>query len=81
MRATRPSRQFWDTTVEMARAAIAWMSENSPARRIVASIPATNPAAIALARRAGLEEYGRNRRSFLKRGRLVDQVLLGISPE
>lgn len=56
-----------------------WMRGETGARRIVASIPATNRAAIRAARRAGFAEYGRNPRSFLKRGELIDQILLGVS--
>jgi RimJ/RimL family protein N-acetyltransferase len=67
------------TATHALRAAIAWMFAHTHAARIVASIPATNGLAIALARRAGLEQYGMNPRSFQKRGRLVDQILLGTS--
>lgn len=67
------------TATAALKAAIAWMFENTRARRIIAQIPATNRLAIELARRAGLEQYGINPRSFSKRGELVDLVLLGIS--
>ena len=81
MRRSRSSRRPHDTTAEMARAAIAWAFAHMPARRVVASIPATNRAAIRAAERAGMTRFGTNARSFLKRGELVDQVLLGISPQ
>lgn len=64
---------------EALRGAIAWMFENSPARRIVASIPAYNRLAIKLGRDAGMKAFGRNRDSFLKNAVLHDQLLLGIS--
>lgn len=67
------------TATAAARAVIAWAFRNTPARRVVASIPATNRLAIALAKRTGLTQYGVNSASFLKRGQLVDQILLGIS--
>jgi RimJ/RimL family protein N-acetyltransferase len=67
------------TATAALEAAIAWAFENTPARRIIAQIPATNRLAIALATRAGLVEFGRNPGSFLKRGELVDVHLLGIS--
>jgi hypothetical protein len=67
------------TATAALRAAIAWVFENTPARRIVAQIPARNRLAIELARRAGLQQYGTNYASFLKHGQLVDLILLGIS--
>jgi RimJ/RimL family protein N-acetyltransferase len=66
-------------TREALRGALAWMFANSPARRIVASIPAYNRLAIALARDAGLTRYGMNEKSFMRGGTLHDQVLVGIS--
>jgi RimJ/RimL family protein N-acetyltransferase len=70
----------WGKAAEYLRGAIAWSWQHTPARRIVARIPEYNRLALALARRAGLEQYGRNERSFLKRGRLWDTVDFGISP-
>jgi hypothetical protein len=67
------------TATAAARAAIAWLFEHTPARRIIGEIPATNRLAIAIAERAGMQHCGRNPRSFLKRGALVDLVQLGIS--
>jgi RimJ/RimL family protein N-acetyltransferase len=61
------------------RGAIAWMWANSPARRIVASIPEYNRLAIALSRAAGMKHYGTNPSSFQRGGALHDQHLTGIS--
>jgi RimJ/RimL family protein N-acetyltransferase len=66
-------------SAEALRGAIAWMFERSPARRIVASIPAYNRLAIALGKRAGMQQYGVNVASFERGGRLHDQILLGLS--
>jgi RimJ/RimL family protein N-acetyltransferase len=66
---------------EAARAVIPWLWAKTPCRRLVAQVPRTNPLAIRFARAAGLREFGVNERSFLKRGELRDQVLLGISKE
>jgi RimJ/RimL family protein N-acetyltransferase len=71
----------WGKATDYLRAAIAWSWIHTPARRIVARIPVYNRLALALARRAGLAEYGRNAGSFLKRGRLWDTVDFGISPQ
>ena len=64
---------------EASRAAFDWMFQNSPARRIVASIPDDNSLVLKLARDVGMEQYGVNRASFLRGGELRDQVLFGIS--
>jgi len=57
-----------------------WIFEHTPCRRIVTNVPVYNRVALAYAKRAGLVEYGRNPASFLKDGKLHDQILLGISP-
>lgn len=67
-------------TREALRGAIAWAFANTPARRIVASIPAYNRLAIRLARDAGMTQFGTNEKSFERGGALRDQILLGISP-
>lgn len=59
--------------------AIAWAFRETPARRLVASIPVDNRLAIALGEDCGMREYGRNPGSFLRDGELHDQVLIGIS--
>lgn len=75
------TRVWGSRAAAAARSLPGWVFSRSSCRRIVAAIPATNTAAIRGARRAGYLEYGRNPRSFLKGGELVDQILLGISPE
>lgn len=60
---------------EMAR----WIWEHTPCRRIVTSVAAYNRLALRFAERAGMTEYGRNPASWLKDGKLHDQVLLGMS--
>lgn len=67
------------TAAAAARAVVPWIWENTPCRRLVTVCPAYNRLAIRFAQRAGLERYGVNPASWQKGGRLVDQVLLGIS--
>ena len=64
---------------EALRGAIAWTFAETGARRIVASIPAYNKLAVKLALDCGMRAFGRNRESFLRGGRLHDQILVGIS--
>lgn len=66
---------------EAAREVFRWMWTQSTARRIVATIPRCNPLAVRLAERAGMRRIGIDEQSFLKYGKLQDQILLGVSPE
>lgn len=58
---------------------LAWMFQNTEARRIVGEIARDNKLAIRFARSAGFEIYGVNKRSKLRGGVLIDQICLGIS--
>jgi len=69
----------WGRSHQALRGAIEWVFEQGECRRVVASIPAYNRLAVALAITAGMSSYGRNERSFLKDGRMHDQLLFGIS--
>lgn len=73
------TRVFGAAAADAQRAIAPWIFSKTSCRRLVAQIPATNRAAIRAARRAGFVEYGCNPRAFLKRGELVDLVLLGVS--
>lgn len=64
-----------------AQACIAWAFENTPCRRLITTVPVDNPLAHRLATRADMSEFGRNPRSILRSGHLLDQVLLGISKD
>jgi RimJ/RimL family protein N-acetyltransferase len=58
-----------------------WMGERTPCRRIVTSVPSYNRLALRFARAAGMKQFGVNPASYLKTGKLHDQVLLGLSLE
>ena len=62
------------------KAILPWLWENTPCRRVIASIPAFNRLAVRYSSRVmGMRIMGMNEKSFLKNGRMWDQVLLGIS--
>lgn len=65
--------------VEAAKEMAVWLWENTACHRLVTEVPASNPLARRFAERAGMVEFGCNPRSFLKRGKLEDQYLLGMS--
>jgi RimJ/RimL family protein N-acetyltransferase len=64
-----------------AAGAAEWLFEQTSCSRIVTTVPAYNRLALRFARAAGMTEYGRNPASYLKNGKLHDQVLLGLSRE
>lgn len=66
-------------THRVAREMVPWLWTNTGCRRLIASIPRYNWAAIRIARIMGLEQYGVNEKSFLKHGKLHDQILMGLS--
>lgn len=62
-----------------AQAMLAWVWTNTPCQRIVTNVPVDNRLAYHFALDAGMEVYGKNEDSFLKNGRLLDQICLGMS--
>lgn len=68
-------------SVKACRAGMEWMFINTLCQKIVTHVPQFNRAAMALARRAGMKPEGLNAKSFLKRGILHDQVILGITKQ
>jgi RimJ/RimL family protein N-acetyltransferase len=73
------TRAFGRGAARAHRGIFRWAFEHTPARRIVASIPADNPIAIRAARRAGMKPFGVNPASYARGGKLHDQTLLGVS--
>jgi RimJ/RimL family protein N-acetyltransferase len=70
-----------DNALACASGCITWAFQHTPCRRLITSVPTDNPLAHRLAVRAGMSEFGRNPRSILRGGQLLDQVLLGISKD
>jgi RimJ/RimL family protein N-acetyltransferase len=62
-----------------AQVMLAWIWENTPCRRIITNVPVDNRLAFHFALDAGMEVYGKNEDSFLKGGKLLDQICLGIT--
>jgi hypothetical protein len=75
---------FRGASQQVTRAAgagiVEWLWRNTPCRRLIASVPACNRAAVRYGVRAmGLVKYGVNEASFMKNGKLWNQVLMGKS--
>jgi RimJ/RimL family protein N-acetyltransferase len=58
-----------------------WIWNHTPCRRLMGNVPSNNRLALRFAREAGMTEFGVNPASFLKNGRIYDQICLGISPQ
>lgn len=67
--------------VEAANAAIQWMFDNTPCMRLVTNVPEYNAAAIRLSECVGMTQFGRNTKSFMKGGKLYDELWFGISKQ
>jgi RimJ/RimL family protein N-acetyltransferase len=68
-----------DVGLEAARMLPAWIWEHTPCRRLITNVPSTNRLAFHFALKAGMRIYGVNRASYLKGGKLCDQICLGLS--
>jgi RimJ/RimL family protein N-acetyltransferase len=66
------------SSIAHAKELILWMFTNTRCEKIVTTVPVFNLPALALAIRAGMKQEGVNRRSFLRRGVLYDQTMLGV---
>lgn len=56
-----------------------WIWKNTPCRRIITNVPECNRLALKFAKAAGMVEFGRNEKSFLKNGKLWGQIMLGLT--
>lgn len=63
------------------KAVLNWMFQETKCLKVITSIPVFNAPAYALARRCGMTPEGKNRKSFLHKGVLYDQHMLGITEE
>jgi RimJ/RimL family protein N-acetyltransferase len=64
-----------------AKDVLFWMFSNTICMKVITNIPENNEKAMFYALRAGLQQEGLNRSSFLKNGKLLDQRVLGITKE
>ena len=66
---------------EALKGIIQWTFANTPALRIVTFCPSYNRLAVKIGLRVGFTEYGVNPKSWMKGGKLWDQILMGISKQ
>lgn len=70
-----------DKAKQAAKLVLDWIFANTPCQKVITHVPETNTLALRYAKRAGMVVEGNNRKSFLKNGRLLDQIQLGITKE
>lgn len=68
----------WGIADELSHAMVRWLRENSPCKKLTATIPEYNRLTLALARRIGMSFIGTNSKSTLKDGSLRDQHIFGL---
>lgn len=56
-----------------------WLWANTPCLRVITDVPEDNRLAFHFALVVGMKEFGVNPKSYMKHGRLHDQIMLGIS--
>ncbi len=67
-----------ETALVCCREAIEWFFTYTSFRKVMTQVPVWNRAAYKLAVRVGFRTEGLNTKSFLWRGKLYDQVILGL---
>lgn len=68
-----------DRAVLAAKTGLDWLWKNTSCQRLVTNVPEYNLLAYRFSKAAGFQLFGRNSRSFLKHGKLFDQLMLGVS--
>ena len=74
---TLPDGRSW--SFEYGRAMLAWIWENMPIQRLIATIPADNRKALLYTLRIGFEIEGICPASFMRNGILMSQTHIGIT--
>ena len=58
-----------------------WAFNETRCKKLVTNVPAYNRAALRFARQGGMVQEGINRKSYLKNGKMIDQIMMGITKE
>lgn len=67
----------WKKRLAIGRSFIEWVAGRG-CRRLIGRVPAYNQYAIAFNKAVGLEVFGVDRKSWMKNGKLHDQIYMGI---
>lgn len=72
-------KAFGERARRAALIAVSFVFDTTPCVRLFTNVPQYNRLALRFAKAAGMTEFGVNKGSYLKRGKLYDQIMLGIS--
>jgi hypothetical protein len=70
---------YGERASKAARTLAEWIWTNTNWQRVITNVPESNRLALMFALKAGLTRFAVNPKSYLKDGKLLDQVMLGIS--
>lgn len=72
-------RTWGAQAAEAAQMLLRWAFEETNCQKMITNVPAYNRLALRFAKESGMTQEGVNRASFLKNGKLEDQIMLGIT--
>lgn len=58
-----------------------WVFSDTVCRKMITNVPAYNRRALRFAKAGGMRQEGINRASFMRRGEMLDQIVLGVTKE
>lgn len=72
----------WGTqAAEAAQLLLKWAFEETDCLKMITAVPVYNRAALRFAKAGGMTQEGVNRKSFMRNGELIDQIMLGITKQ
>ena len=71
--------ELWGKSSEFIRGCIDWGMDNTRYQKIITYVPTFNRLAIRITKKAGFEQEGLIKESFLKNWKLYDQYLFGMT--
>ena len=70
--------EYWDLSDQIMGLSIEWVFANTETRKLVFNVHEHNMFSFKLARRAGFSLEGVNRKSVMRKGKLVDLLVFGL---
>lgn len=70
---------YGERALKAAAAMLEWFWKHTDGNRLFTNVPSYNRLALRFAKKTGMKQFGVNEKSFLKDGKLYDQIMLGIT--
>lgn len=74
-------RIWGDGAAQAAKLLGDWVFNEMNCMKLITAVPAYNRAAFRFAKAGGMTQEGINRASFMRNGKLIDQIMLGVTKE